>query len=669
MTSVTIPDSITSIGNYAFNNCRSISAINVDAGNEYYTSEDGVLFNKDKSILLQYPAGKTAEEYVVPDSVKSIGSSAFAYSLLTSITIPDGVTAIGDFAIHNCAGLTSIIIPDSVTSIGPSAFSLCKKLSSVTIPDGVATIENGTFEECSSLKSVTIPDSVTSIGVNAFAGCVKLDSIAIPDSVKNIEECAFSRCEKITSVTIPESVASIGRAAFYNCDNLTSITIENPECEIYDSEDTVSDTATIYGYEGSTAQTYAEKYNRKFENLVDAPSVSEVASGTCGENVTWTVDSEGTLTISGTGPMVTDYFGMPEWGYDENNLPLTINKVVIEEGVTAISGTAFNGCGMTAIEIADSVTTIGNFAFMDCCNLTEAVLPENLTEISNYAFEGCSALKKITIPASLTAVGHAPFYGCTELTEIIVAEENTGYVSVDGVLYDKDMTCLISYPCGKTATNYSIPDGVTIIGDGAFGGAPDLINVEIPDSVTNIGVEAFSECNDIKIITIPKSVVNIDKYAFSKCTVLESIVIENPDCSICDYSYTICNTMEHIDDNEIKYQGHFDGTIYGYEGSTAQTYAEKYNRKFVCLGNMQINMLGDINEDGKVDARDASSILSLYADISSGGRELTDKEKAICNVNGDASVDARDASVLLAYYADLQSGSDITLEEFLNKEN
>jgi len=180
LASVTIPNSVTSIGDGAFDKCASLTAINIDAGNTTYSSEQGVLFNKNKTTLIQCPPGKTGA-YTIPNSVTSIESGDFG--------------AFGD-----CTKLTSVIIPNSVTSIG-----------------------NSTFFGCTSLKSVTIPASVTSIGDAAFSGCTSLASVTIPNSVTSIGHGAFEGCTGLTSVTIPNSVTSIGDGAFYGCTGLTSV--------------------------------------------------------------------------------------------------------------------------------------------------------------------------------------------------------------------------------------------------------------------------------------------------------------------------------------------------------------------------------------------------------------------------------------------------------------
>ena len=194
---ITFDGDVTTIGNYAFFECNSLTSVNI------------------------------------PDSVTTIGEGAFYWcTSLTSVNIPDSVTTIGSYAFKHCSSLTSVNIPDSVTTIGDGAFHVCTSLTSVNIPDSVTTIGEGAFSDCTSLTSVNIPDSVTTIGYYAFKGCYSLTSVNIPDSVTEIGYQAFRECDSLTSVNIPDSVTTIVEYAFGECDSLTSVNIGDSVTEI-----------------------------------------------------------------------------------------------------------------------------------------------------------------------------------------------------------------------------------------------------------------------------------------------------------------------------------------------------------------------------------------------------------------------------------------------------
>ncbi|MDE5884118.1 MAG: leucine-rich repeat protein [Oscillospiraceae bacterium] len=261
--SITIPDSVTTIGELAF---RSTSWLKIKQNENPFVIINGILID-----------GSTCEqkEIMIPDSVTTIGYDAFrGCSALKSIIIPDSVTTIGDYAFSGCTALESITIPDSVTTIGKSAFFdtpwlTTKQNENPFVIINRILIDATTCEQ----EEIMISDSVTAIGGEAFKSCTALKSLTIPDSVTTIGEVAFYHCDALESITIPNSVTTIGEYAFFDCDALESITIENLECKIDDSESTLSDTATIYGYDNSTAQAYAKKYERNFVSLGTAPEI------------------------------------------------------------------------------------------------------------------------------------------------------------------------------------------------------------------------------------------------------------------------------------------------------------------------------------------------------------------------------------------------------------
>ena len=533
LTSITIPDSVTSIGSHAFCGCTSLTEISVNSKNANYSSENGMLFNKDKTMLICYPAGKKDSSYSIPDSVINIGSYAFENcKSLTSITIPDSVTSIGGAAFRYCKSLTSITIPDSVTSIGGSAFSDCTSLTSITIPDSVTSISVGAFLRCKSLTSITIPDSVTSIGWGAFLDCTSLTSITVPDGVTSIGVAAFRYCKSLTSITIPDSVTSIGQYAFYdtayyNDESNWENGILYMGNHLIDAKEDISgnvsikqETKTIAGeaFSGCTSLTSISIPN----------SVTSIGSGAfldCSVLTNITIP-DNVMSIGSNIFEGTAYYN-DESNWDNGILYFNDYLLVTKRNV---SGSA---------EIKHGTKIVADYAFSDCTSLTSITIPNSVTSIGDYAFWYCTSFTNITIPDSVTSIGEGAFSGCTSLTEINVSSENKNYNSENNVLFNKNKTKLIQYPIGTKDTSYTIPDSVTSIETGAFYHCKSLTSITIPDSVTHISEKALG------------------------------------------YYY--------YDDEKI------DGfTIYGYTGSEAERYANENGFKFVAIGDAPTMTFPDV---------------------------------------------------------------------------
>ena len=402
ITSITIPNSVTSIGDEAFDNCSSLESINVSDNNKYYCDINGVLFNKDKTEIIKYPIKKEGTAYQIPNSVTSIVDYAFySCSSLTSITIPNSVTSIGDRVFYYCDSLTNITIPNSVTSIGNEAFYNCDSLTSITILKGVTSIGDGAFVGCS-ITSITIPNSVTSIGNEAFRGCSSLTSITIPNSVTSIGSSAFG-CSNLTSINvsdnnknyssvdgvlfnkdkteiikypvkkegtayqIPNSVTSIGDYAFAGC-SITSITIPNSVTSIgYGAFDTCSSLTSI-----TIPNSVTSIGDEAFDNC------SSLTSVTIPESVT----SIGSWTFHGCS---------------------SLTSVTLPDCVTSIGEYAFHGCSsLTSVTLPDCVTSIGEYAFKDCRRLEKVLCLGNTSKLGSGTFDECSSDLKIYAKNGLT---------------------------------------------------------------------------------------------------------------------------------------------------------------------------------------------------------------------------------------------------------------------------
>ena len=472
------------------------------------------------------------------------GYGYYQWDNAKKVIINEGVTAIGENEFYACYDLESVSIPSSVKTINKLAFALDEKLTDVTISEGVTFIGNGAFYECKSLTSISLPKSVKTIELGAFSRS-GLKSLIIPECVKSLE--CVGGCENLTDVLVPAGVTDFSNYVFYN--NRNGLIIYTPN--------------------GSYAQSRAEDLGIEVLEPEDYP-----------QDFSWTLDEDGTLTVSGKGNMQFGENGKAPWGTD-------IKKVIVKDGITAIRSNAFTNCrNLTEVTIPNSVKAIGSGAFSGCSALTSVNLPNGLNAIKSStflnclrlsdvaipgsvktieycAFDGCKGLKTLTFSDGVTEIGDYAFRGSESLTRVIIPStvtsigtgaffnslcpptvygEKGSYVQTyadENYLYFEPIE---NYP----ALSWSVDDNgvLTISGNtqNYFSGpqartAPwgkDVTAVVIKDGVKSIGNYAFYNCQKLKSITIPDSVTCIGDWAFGGCISLTTITL--PD-SITEIGY------------------------------------------------------------------------------------------------------------------------------------
>ena len=583
------------------------------AVNAHDFAVDGIFYyitdESNKTVEVTYRGSSSSEysnEYtgdvVIPESVTyngntysvtSIGFEAFDdCSGLTSIEIPNSVTSIENDAFYGCSGLTSVVIGNSVTSIGRMAFYGCDGLTSVVIGNSVTSIGTQAFDGCSGLTSIEIPNSVTSIGHHAFYSCDGLTSIEIPNSVTSIGNYAFNDCsglkavnisdlsawcnidfgnssanplyyaknlylngKLVTELVIPDDVTEIKDYAFYNCSGLTSIAIPSSVTSIGNSTfnncsglKTVINLSSLTITKGSSGNGYVGYYATK---VINAPN------GTIeGDFVFGIIDGVNTLAGylgNDTEIVLPDNYSKGNYAIGEAFRDNTsITSIEIPNSVTSIGDYAFSGCsglkkvelncatiddwfsGYKSIEevvIGNSVTSIGEEAFYNCTGLTSVVIPNSVTSIGDYAFSGCSGLKKV------------------ELNCATIDDWFSGYKSIEEVVIGNSVTSI-----GEEAFNFctgltsvEIGNSVTSIGEWAFYNCYGLTSIEIPNSVTSIGNYAFRDCSGLTgELVIPNSVTSIGDNAFEGCSVLTSVTIGNSVTSIGSDAFEYCSGLTSI---------------------------------------------------------------------------------------------------------------------------
>ncbi len=634
LSSVTFPNSLTTIGSYAFENC-GLSAITIPSG--VTNIADGAFAECSNLNSISVDAGNT--KYDSRNNCNAIIETS-SNTLLTGCVntiIPETVTGIGGDAFHGCYGLDSIHIPDGVRFLGESAFAY-SAIKSISLPGSVRTIGKNAFDHCSQLTSISLSEGLDTIGYAGIYSCDKLTSIVLPHSLKSIDSYGFGYCNKLTSVEFlsetPPSIGNYGCFVSSPCEFIIPCGTENAYLNALNASDRYSfdisrfrpkaefsysiySSSQVQGSVVITKHITCEDLTLSFRidiaeggNFIQwSDGSTEIertititqdtvivalfgrmdcieASGTCGaqgDNLTWELSCDSVLTIRGTGAMEDFGFARAPWysygtrgkiksviisegvinignyafyqafnldsvyipssvtslggeafaisGLHKFTIPNTVTSigehvfsnckslesVSLSTGLTTISANAFYGCDrLTSVTIPNTITRIDSSAFSFCLSLDSIDIPNSIQYIGGSAFSVCESLKSIEIPNSVSYLAGNAFEYCSVLRTIEVASDNPYYCDLDGVVYSKDKTTVVSYPRGKHGA-YVILEGVTSIGSNAFSVCDSLTAIDIPHSVNSISRGAFRGCVNLDSVIIPNNVTTIGTEAFRSC--------------------------------------------------------------------------------------------------------------------------------------------------------
>ena len=505
MRSISIPNTVKVIGVGAFEEARALASIEVreieGAINPIYSSYDGALIKNDLgTVYLEFVPRVKSGTLTIPEGVDAIRAKAFYFTpFIEKVIISQDVTAIADQAFYNCEGLKEIEFVNDGTkplTINDGAFVKTPVLQVIKFPARLANISISTLNSVASLSSVYVHDGGEHYGSTAdgmltngakntilYVPTAWKGDVVIPVGVTAIGDNAFENRTGVTSVTISSWVKSIGKYAFANTPYLTSVTFEGD----------------------------------KLQNL----TIGEYAFANCG--------SLTTLVINGGSIM--DYGKLIIGNYAfANNTKLTTPQIAENANITAIGAYAFSGCSaITEVVIQKTTETIGERAYAQCSNISKVSFAEGASvAFGSFVFEGCQKLGTIALPSTITVFDGSVFAGCNNIAEIIVDTDNPALSSVDGILYDKDVTTVLYCPKAKVVDFATLPATVTKIGTAAFQANPSITTVVIPAGITEIGEVAFENCVNLTSVVFEGTAdVVLGKSAFANCSTLATVTLPN----------------------------------------------------------------------------------------------------------------------------------------------
>jgi len=561
---VTIPDTVTAIETYAFDNYQNLTKLvmgsSVKTVGDYafagcanladLTLGSGVEIIGNRAF---YECSNLSGTLVIPDSVKTIDIYAFYNcSNLTGLRLGDGLEAIGNFAFYSCSAFTgSLVLPASLTTIGECAFYGCSGFTGeLYIPDSVTSIGQNAFCNCSGFSgSLRLSESLQNINQNVFYNCSGFTgALVIPDSVKSLASACFKGMSGITSVTLGSSLTSMSNP-FSDCTGITEMTFTGltaPQINL----SSLTNLKTVYVPAGVFG-TYQQKL------AANLPEGARLLPTDTEEEFLVT---DGVLLAylgEGGDVVIGQDLGVEIISSRTFQNCTNITSVTIPDTVTVIEDYVFDGCtGLTTVAFPQTLTSLGSYAFQDCSSLITVDLPDSLTTISSYAFHKCTALATVAFPQTLTAIGSSAFRNCTALTTVDLPDSLTTISSyafynctaLTTVAFSQTLTSLGSsaFRNCTALTAVDLPDSLTTISSYAFYRCTGLTTVDFPDTLTTIGSNAFYSCTSLTAVIFPGTLINIDNSAFYGCRKLIEVDLPDVLTTIGEYAFQKCTGLETV---------------------------------------------------------------------------------------------------------------------------
>ena len=605
LTSINFANDLTELGVQAFGNCISLTSVNGN-NNSSFNIPDTVTSIPQQAFAIC----RSLKRLHLPDSVTSIGDGAFlGCSGATEIDLPANLESIGDYAFQYCTSVkgkqeftpsgsyapitaTGLSLPATLTFIGDHAFEGCTLLDGIEFKGSLAAIGSFAFKDCTSLSAAALPTTLQYLGQAVFSGCTSLVTVEVPHDIYRIAVSTFNGCTALKYVTLPGSTELIADSAFKDCTALEMVTYKGDladwfKVQVEDNNEPLDDVivhcddADTKGHHSGTSSD---------EEIVD--------SGTCGDNLTWELNQAGTLTISGTGPML-DYTGSDLFDYIYSSIwcDSNVKNVVIKDGVTVIGSSAFSNCKtITSISIPRTVSDIKMSAFYNCMALTDIYYSGTKADWGTTSVDWYNEMNSLIYSTKVHCSDGDIDYNTQDNIcglNLTWSLDESGTLTISGTgakrRYDPDnqpwheqtnnihtviledgvtQISLYAFLRHTNLTNIIIPDSVTFIDSYAFSeckklesvhlppnlteiccifdGCSNLTNIVIPEGVTVIDHAAFTDCINLKDISLPTTLTTIEDVAFGRCSSLTSITIPKNVTSIGNHAFQYCTNLTSI---------------------------------------------------------------------------------------------------------------------------